>query len=89
LRENVKYVVTVIITIWFLLFIIDNLLIKSKKDPLFCNVTTQYSDGGSTEFYCLGYKINRYVKMSESNFDVNYELGTWSKEFEPNEKSDK
>jgi hypothetical protein len=81
MKKKVSYFIALIITLWIAIFITDNVLIKSNKSPLFCITTKQYSDGGSTEFYCLGYKINRYVNMTKSDFDEKYELGTWSKDF--------
>lgn len=47
--------------------VIDYYLIKNNKNPLFSLLLTQYKDGGSKEYWGLGYKIIRCHNLNGDN----------------------
>lgn len=78
-----------IILIWGIIFSIDALRTTNKKNPIFVLFTASIQDGGSAEFYCLGYKIIKYVELVDSDNGynprvINMKIGTY---FMPFDKS--
>lgn len=74
----------IFLMLWSLCFVTDLSRIKSNKSPIFCVQTALYKDGGSAEFVCLGYKVNRYVNLTAPQFHERYEIGSWLMGFDPN-----
>lgn len=54
--------------------IIDVLMLENEKEPVFCISYGHYLDGGTKEYYGLGYKIIDYEMLE--GFD-GYKVGTW------------
>lgn len=77
------HIVIAILIVWTVFFITDFSLAKANKSPVFTIPLIRYKDGGSTEYYGLGYKVIKYV-----NFTVDKDLkikdvdfGTWLMRF--------
>lgn len=77
------HIVIVILIIWTLFFITDFSLAKAKKSPVFAIPLIRYKDGGSTEYYGLGYKVIKYVNFTvDKGIEVkNVDFGTWLMRF--------
>lgn len=58
--------IILIIIIAIIFFIIDYSRVKSQKTPIFClNMDSMtYTDGGTKQYFGLGYKVIEYKKMS-------------------------
>lgn len=72
-----------IFIVWLAFFITDISLANSNKSPLFAIPIVMYKDGGSTEYYGLGYKVIKYVKLTAENGTevIKTDFGTWFMEF--------
>ena len=53
----------VLFILWFVVFCIN--IYRSSQDlrPILCKTSFIYQDGGSAEFYNIGYKVNYYCYM--------------------------
>lgn len=74
-----KYIIGIIVIVWFAFFITDFSFAKANKSPIFAVPVIMYKDGGSTEYYGLGYKVIRYVNLTvEKDTEVvKTDFGTW------------
>lgn len=72
-----------IIVLWLVFFITDYNLAKSNKVPVFSVSVATVKDGGSTEYYGLGYKVISYVDYTEEKgFEVTHtDIGSWFMKF--------
>ena len=52
-----KVISSIILIIWFVFSITDFSLAKVNKTPIFATPVIRYKDGGSTEYYGLGYGV--------------------------------
>lgn len=79
-----KKVILIIIAVWLLFIITDLTLAKANKPPLFAVPLIVYKDGGSAEYYGLGYKVIKYVDLdAEQGAQVRkVEWGTWNMKFD-------
>ncbi|MGI6225205.1 MAG: hypothetical protein ACOYJ1_03025 [Peptococcales bacterium] len=79
-----KHTISIIlITIWFIFVVTDFFLAKTNKHPIFAIPITIYKDGGSTEYYGLGYKVIKYVDLTVEKGPVvrKIDFGTWFMRF--------
>lgn len=84
--HKIIYTVIILVTIIMLItFIIDYLLAKNLKNPIFCRKTVQYWDGGSYECQAPLYKINVYSDIDGKIKST--EIGLFNLEFNKNKKS--
>ena len=71
--------------IWAVFFITDFSLAKINKSPIFSIPISMHKDGGSTEYYGLGYKVIKYVNLTGNNVlkaeIVKVDFGTWFMKF--------
>lgn len=83
MTKRTKVFISVILVTWVVLFIADFSLAKSNKSPVFAIPIVFYKDGGSTEYYGLGYKIIKYVNFTveEGPKIVKHDFGTWFMRF--------
>ena len=86
-----RTVIIILLSLWMALFITDFSLAKANKSPVFSFPVIRYKDGGSTEYYGLGYKVIKYVSLSvERGSEVQkVDIGTWFMRFsypEPDNK---
>ena len=49
---------------WVLIFLIDFSEVLQNRTPVFCVAQKFYEDGGSIEYWCLGYKVIKYNKLN-------------------------
>lgn len=69
-----------IIILLICFFIVDFILVKNMKEPIFCITTSEYWDGGSYECYGSFYKINVYKNIHD---DTLYEeIGMYGLKFD-------
>lgn len=80
-----KIIISIILIIWFAFFTTDFYLAKGNKQPIFAIPVTMYKDGGSTEYYGLGYKVIKYVNLTVERGPeiVKVDFGTWFMRFSP------
>lgn len=83
LYKKTKYIIGVALVIWFIFLITDFSLAKANKSPVFAVPIVMYKDGGSTEYYGLGYKVNKYVNLTAEKGaeGVKTDFGTWFMRF--------
>lgn len=67
-------IVLIILGIWVSVFLIDFVCVKTIKRPIFMIRTSIYKDGGTKEYYGLGYKV---IKCNTLAGDKKVTLGTW------------
>ena len=80
-----RYLISAILIVWIAFFITDFSLAKANKSPIFAIPVIKYQDGGSTEYYGLGYKVIKYVNLTvERGAEVEkVDFGTWFMRFSP------
>jgi len=80
-----RHIIGALLIVWIAFFITDFSLAKTNKSPVFAIPVIRYKDGGSTEYYGLGYKVIKYVNLSvEKGPEVeNVAFGTWLMSFSP------
>lgn len=78
-------IICLILIICFIFPITDFCLSKANKPPIFAFPTIRYKDGGSIEYYGLGYKVIKYVKLNadEGPEVIEFDFGTWFLKFSP------
>lgn len=73
MKKNIISITTIVI-IWAILMSTDYYLIKTNENSIFSVEIAAYKDGGSKEYFGLGYKIIKYVKMNSENDDISTEV---------------
>lgn len=64
-------ILIVIILIWIIFVSIDYFKYKEHKKPIFARYEIAYLDGGTIEYWGLGYKIIYFNKINDQVFDEN------------------
>ncbi len=78
-KERISNIILIIITIIILLAVVDIIrIISFDKKPFFAIPTTTYKDGGTKEYYGLGYKVIDYHQI-QGRRDT--EIGLWSLQY--------
>lgn len=74
-----RHIISIILIVWIAFIITDFSLAKANKLPIFVIPVIRYKDGGSTEYYGLGYKVIKYVNLTvEEGLKVEkVDFGTW------------
>jgi hypothetical protein len=69
--------------VWLIFVMCDFALAGADKKPVFAVPVFRYKDGGSTEYFGLGYKVIKYVDLTaESGPQVaGVEFGSWFMKF--------
>ncbi|MBU3169963.1 hypothetical protein [Clostridium estertheticum] len=70
-----------LLSILLIFFITDFYLEKANKSPVFAIPMVRYKDGGSIEYYGLGYKVIKYSNLTGS--EIKMDFGTWFMKFSP------
>ena len=80
-----RHIISIILIVWIAFIITDFSLAKANKSPIFVIPLIRYKDGGSTEYYGLGYKVIKYVKLTveEGPKIEKFDFGTWLMKFSP------
>lgn len=60
MKRKVIKIILIIVSVWCLFIGIDYMLSKNNKSPIFTLPLGKYRDGGTVEYYGLGYKIIKY-----------------------------
>ena len=81
--KKAKAIGCVILVIWLLFSVIDFSLARVNRTPMFAIPVIAYKDGGSIEYYGLGYKVIKYVKLTAERGPelVKISFGTWFMKF--------
>ena len=76
-------VILIILGIWTFMFLTDFICVKTIKKPIFM-IRTDIWDGGSKEYYGLGYKAIKYRVRNGRNTTV---VGSWTLKYDPTTKA--
>ena len=73
-----RLVIGAILFIWCSFIITDFSLARANKSPIFAIPLIRYKDGGSAEYYGLGYKVIKYVNLTAERGPevMKYDFGT-------------
>lgn len=63
MKKSTKIILVSIICIWLIFFTTDYILVKKQKNPIFCLCLNAYLDGGTQEYFGLGYKVFCFNKL--------------------------
>lgn len=79
-----KIIISVILLFWLLFLITDFSLSRVNKSPIFAIPLITYKDGGSAEYYGLGYKVIKYVNLTAERGPevIKFDFGTWFMKFD-------
>lgn len=78
-----KYTIVILLILWLAFSITDLSLAKKNKPPIFAIPVITYKDGGSAEYYGLGYKVIKYVELTAEKGPevIEVDFGTWFMKF--------
>lgn len=78
-----KLIISTALIVWILLLITDFSLSRASKAPIFAIPLIRYKDGGSAEYFGLGYKVIKYVNLTAERGPevMKYDFGTWFMKF--------
>lgn len=74
-----KKILICIIIVLLIIIIIDCIKIKNNQKPILCIITKIYRDGGTKEYYGLGYKVIVFNTVGGYN---EVKIGPWSMKYE-------
>ena len=83
LKPNKKEIIFLFVILFIVLIflITDIIMVHIEKEPIFSVSYGQYLDGGTKEYYGLGYKIIDYEILD--GYD-GYKVGTWFMHYDKN-----
>ncbi len=73
--KKTKNIVKIILVTWLVFLITDFALAQAEKPPIFAIPIVKYKDGGSVEYYGLGYKVIKYVDLAAERGPVRLRQG--------------
>lgn len=84
MKRKSKKILLVITLIWLSFFITDFTLSKFNLRPIFAIPLYKLKDGGTVEYYGLGYKVIKYNKLDFVNEKGRSDtvFGLWTLEYE-------
>ena len=74
MKRKILILLVLVLMISISFALVDNLRIRMEQDPIFAFPLYQLKDGGTIEYYGLGYKIIDYNTIEGKN---EYAFGTW------------
>jgi hypothetical protein len=75
-------IVTIAIVLFLSFFITDYVRTVNNQSPVFSIPILRLKDGGSIEYFGLGYKVIKYVFIQEDGTkEETYKIGTWLMRF--------
>ena len=81
-KKSVK-IVLIVVLIWCIFFVTDFIRATNTQHPIFAVPLFILRDGGSREYFGLGYKVITYVDRHPETGEIRYgevgrvEIGTW------------
>jgi hypothetical protein len=86
LKRKSKKILLVILLVWLSFIITDFTLSKYNKKPIFAIPVYRLNDGGTVEYYGLGYKVIKYnvldTETEKGRKDTVF--GFWTLKYESN-----
>lgn len=79
MSKNLRTIL-IVICIWIFIFLVDFICIKNIDRPIFMIRIYMHKDGGSKEYYGLGYKVIDYNVIDG---DSSIHMGTWFMKYNP------
>lgn len=81
--KRTKMIIWIILILWFAFIVTDYSLARVNRPPVFAIPTVIYKDGGSAQYYGLGYKVIKYVDLTVEHGPkiVKVDFGTWFMKF--------
>ena len=64
MKRKIKLGLKIIISCLVILTIVNLILAKLNHSPILCYTTGTYLDGGTKEYWCLGFKVINYNKLN-------------------------
>lgn len=78
---------SIVIILGLLCFVIDFVRAKNQQEPIFCIRKTIYRDGGTKEFYGLGYKVIFFNKfLNDGSKFKRVVIGNWNIQYKDYEE---
>ena len=71
-------IIVVILAFGLTFFTVDYFRVKNNQRPIFCIPLGGYSDGGTVEYFGLGYKVIAFSRLSGYN---EKKIGTWNMQY--------
>ena len=71
-------IIVLIVVLALIFFAVDYLRVQNDKKPIFCITLGGYSDGGTVEYFGLGYKVIDFNRLSGYN---EKKIGTWNMQY--------
>lgn len=71
-------IILLIVVLALIFFAVDYLRVQNDKKPIFCITLGGYSDGGTVEYFGLGYKVIDFNRLS--GYDEK-KIGTWNMQY--------
>ena len=71
-------IIVVILALTLTFFTVDYFRVKNNQRPIFCIPLGGYSDGGTVEYFGLGYKVIAFSRLSGYN---EKKIGTWNMQY--------
>ena len=81
MKKFIKVLLMIIISILILaliFFAVDYSRVQNGKKPIFCISLGMYLDGGTVEYFGLGYKVIDFSRLS--GYDE-IKIGTWAMQY--------
>lgn len=84
MKRKVVKIILIIAWIWIAFVTIDFTLSKINQSPIFALPVRVYKDGGTVEYYGLGYKVIKYnvldYSTNEGRKDTTF--GSWNLKYD-------
>lgn len=85
INSKIYKFIFIVVLVWLSFFTIDYVLFRFNKKPVFSIPLKIYKDGGTVEYYGLGYKIIKYNvldnKITGTVGRKDLEFGFWNLEY--------
>ena len=85
-NKNIKKKILALLILWGCFFTTDYILLQYNKGPFFCIPIITHKDGGTVEYYGIGYKIIKYNVMNTESKKGRKDMviGLWNLKYDNN-----